>query len=383
MLSNQNKSLTERLSDIHNAILEGVPGIDRISCALHDRDTDLLKTFINSTQDGQSLQHYEYPLHKSQSLQSLVTRAQNRELSCIAADIKPTNTHSQWLLNQGYQSSFTVPMFSGQHFLGFIFFDSKQEGAFSCTVQRDLLLYCNLITMAIASEMSAVSSLVSTAKAIQQFARLRDFETGAHLSRMAKLARLIAQELAHELNLSDEYIEHIHLFAPLHDIGKIGIPDEVLLKPGKFTHEERLIMQQHVNKGVDILRSVLDSYQLSHLVDSRIMLNIVAYHHELLDGSGYPNGLRGDEIPLEARIITTADIFDALTSMRPYKDCWMVDDALAELQRMVEAGKLDSRCVQALMRQKAQALTITKTWVDVETVSPTSPDVISINSDKT
>jgi HD-GYP domain-containing protein (c-di-GMP phosphodiesterase class II) len=185
-----------------------------------------------------------------------------------------------------------------------------------------------------------------------------------HLNRMAQFSRLIAKAIAEQYQFSDETIEHIYLFSPLHDIGKIGIPDRILLKQGRLDAEEYNLMKEHVNKGVHIISQVLEDYQLSHLSDSKVMLNIVAYHHEFLDGSGYPNGLTGDDIPIEARITTVADIFDALTSKRPYKTPWSIDDAFAELTAMAGAGKLDKGCVEALITSREEVTYIVTNFRD-------------------
>lgn len=354
LLFSQAESLSDRLQDIHSNILAGIPAVDRISCALYDPATDLVKTFINSTHEGHAISGYQYQLKDSRSLSVLAASGDYRVIDDIRIDIQPGNQHSDWLLEQGYSSSFTIPMINGGELLGFIFFDSLKAGVFTPEVQRDLLVYCNVVMMVIVSELAAVNTLLATANVAQDFVHVRDFETGAHLQRMARLSRLIARATATDFAVSDEFVEHVYLFAPLHDIGKIGIPDEILLKPGRLSEEERQIMQGHVQKGVELINSVMKNFHLSHLVDSKIMLNIVACHHELLDGSGYPQGLAGDDVPAEARIVATADIFDALTSFRPYKKAWSIDDALAELDRMAQAGKLDTRCVQALYSQRAE-----------------------------
>jgi len=167
--------------------------------------------------------------------------------------------------------------------------------------------------------------------------------------------RLIAREVAGQYQLSDEWIEHVFLFAPLHDIGKIGIPDAILLKPGKLTPDERTIMETHVDLGVALAQRVLERIGVQNMPDSSVMSNIIGGHHEFMDGSGYPRGLSGDAIPVEARIVTVADIFDALTSHRPYKEPWPVADALAELDRLTAAGKLDPACVAALTMHVGEA----------------------------
>lgn len=357
-LKDTDSSLGERLQSLHDTIIERIPGISRIAVALYDSETDLLKTFINSTRAGLAISGYEYPLAQSQSLSELKNNNHCRVVDDISKDIKPGNEHSDWLLEQEYGSSFTIPLSSGNQFYGFVFIDAAEKAYFSEQVQRDLLLFSNMIMLTISSEMSAVHSLLATAQAARDFADLRDFETGMHLNRMARFSRLIAKEVAEKWQISDEKIEHIYLFAPLHDIGKIGIPDRILLKPGRLDADEHALMQEHVNLGVRLLQKVLDDYKVAYLNDSKVMLNIVAYHHEFLDGTGYPNGLSGDQIPIESRIITVADIFDALTSIRPYKKAWSIEDALNELDHMASKGKLDADCVQALRDNAQEVLEI-------------------------
>ncbi len=255
-------------------------------------------------------------------------------------------------------------MATDNHFIGFIFIDSEQEEYFTEQVQRDLILLTKLITLTIVSEISTVQALLATAKAARDFAHLRDFETGMHLNRMALLSRMIAKAISPKYQFTDEFIEHLYLFSPLHDIGKIGIPDKILLKPGKLDQQEYDIMKEHVAKGIQIITKVLEDYQLSHLSDSKLMLNVVAGHHEFLDGSGYPKGLSGDAIPIEARIVTVADIFDALTSKRPYKDAFPIEVAFQELLLMTDQGKLDRDCVNALIDNVEQATDIVTRFKD-------------------
>lgn len=357
-------SLSERLKGLHDCILERSPGVARIACALYDPHTDLLKTFINSTHSGHAINQYEFPLNQSYQLQQLKETGSCRVIDNIEQSIGGGTAHSDWLLEQKYRSSFTIPMATDNHFIGFIFIDSDQEGYFTEQVQRDLILLTKLITLTIVSEISTVQALLATAKAARDFAHLRDFETGMHLNRMALLSRMIAKAIAHKFQFSDEFIEHLYLFSPLHDIGKIGIPDKILLKPGKLDKQEFDIMKEHVNKGIKIIEQVLEDYQLSHLSDSKLMLNIVAGHHEYLDGSGYPKGLSADDIPIEARIVTVADIFDALTSKRPYKEAFSIEVAFDELLSMTDQGKLDRDCVNALIDNAEQAADIVTRFKD-------------------
>jgi two-component system response regulator RpfG len=167
----------------------------------------------------------------------------------------------------------------------------------------------------------------------------RDEETGNHIYRMSKYARLIAEEL----KLTAMECDEIEAAAPMHDIGKIGISDLILLKPGTHTPEERVIMRRHAVIGYEILSDSPSRYLQMGAV-------IALGHHERFDGSGYPQGLAGENIPLPARIVAVADVFDALTSKRPYKEAWTFQEALNHIQS--ESGKhFDPACVHAFERR--------------------------------
>src|SRR5687768_2216073 len=155
-------------------------------------------------------------------------------------------------------------------------------------------------------------TLYRLAKAIEY----RDVGTGIHLLRMSHYAELLAETLG----LSEEEVATLTSAAPLHDIGKIGIPDAVLLKRGGLTDAEFAVMRQHPLIGYEILRDSQSRFvQMGALIALR--------HHERWDGSGYPEGLKGNQIPLPARIVAVADVFDALTSERPYKRAWTAEEA--------------------------------------------------------
>jgi two-component system response regulator RpfG len=163
----------------------------------------------------------------------------------------------------------------------------------------------------------------------------RDQETGYHLARMARYSRLIADTIG----LEREEAETIELAAPLHDIGKIGIPDQILLKQDRLDGAEWDIMRSHPLIGHEILKGSASKYV-------RMGSLIALGHHEKYDGSGYPNGLVSDHIALSARIVAVADVYDALTSVRPYKKAWTADEAFEFLQR--ERGRhFDPQLVDA------------------------------------
>ena len=362
------RSLAERLTALHERIIETTAAVDRIACALYDPSDDELRTFVHSTRAGGALSGYAIKLSDSPSLSALARTGDTRVIAEIKAEIGPNSEHSRWLLEQGYRSSFTVPMYGGGALLGFIFFDSTQPDVFVPSVQRDLALYCNLITMAVAGEFNAVRAIQATTTLAREFAGMRDFETGLHIERVARYAREIAAQVAPAAGKGDDFVQHVYLFAPLHDIGKVGIPDHILLKQGPLNVAERAQMETHVEKGCAILRRVLGEFGLVELPDSQMLLNIVGAHHELLDGTGYPKGLTAQDIPLEARIVTVADVFDALTSERPYKKVWTYDAAFEALRDMARAGKLDSVCVEAAVARRAAIIDIAGRYTE-----PASP----------
>jgi len=363
-VDSDSETLTAKLHEFHDAILRDHTHIIRVACALYEEKTDYLKTFIHSTRDGHAITAYQAKLSEVPSLNALAEHQECRVIDNVQLEIKPGTEHSDWLLDQGYVSSFTVPIYHHNRLIGFLFLDSDKSNTFSEQTQRQLLVKCNQIAEVVSCEVATARLLIATASAIRNVAGLRDFETGMHLTRMAEFSKLIAQNMPAKYGLNDEIIEHIYLFAPLHDIGKIGIPDAILLKKGKLTDEERQIMQAHVTKGVTIADQILENFGLLDLKTARIMRNIIACHHEYMDGSGYPKGVKGDEVPVEARIVTVADIFDALTHERPYKKPWSIPDALAELRKMVDLGKLDENCVNALASSMNDARFIVKEYND-------------------
>ena len=167
----------------------------------------------------------------------------------------------------------------------------------------------------------------------------RDEVTGNHVVRMAKYSR----EIGEALGLSEKECDEIEYAAPMHDIGKIGIQDKILLKPGKFEPDEWKIMQEHTTIGHAILSNSQSRYIQT---GSIIALN----HHERFDGTGYPNGIAGKDIPLVARIVAVADVYDALISPRPYKRAWSTADAQDYLHK--QAGtQFDPICVEAFFER--------------------------------
>ncbi len=183
-------------------------------------------------------------------------------------------------------------------------------------------------------------------------AEYRDNETGMHVIRMSYYARLIARKIGLENSEADIILNA----APMHDVGKIGISDSILMKPERLTDEERRIMQMHCEFGAKIIGRHND-----RLLDTARIAALT--HHEKWDGTGYPGGLSGEQIPLIGRILALADVFDALTSVRPYKAAWDIDTAFKHMQE--ESGKhFDPQLVNAFLESKAEVLEIMQKHAD-------------------
>jgi len=322
--------------------------------ALYDDSTDLLKTFIHSSEGDSPLAHIDARLSDMPTLQQLAWTGARRTINDMSALAAAGQEHAAKLVANGYMSSHTVPIQHKGSFYGFLFFNSFQPNFFVAPVLARLRPYTDLIAMVVMRELDTVRMMQAAVRVIRSVSSARDEETGSHLARMARYARVVADKLAPKHGLSDEFVEYVFQFAPLHDVGKVSVPDAILLKPGRLNEEEFEVMRTHVDKGVEIVDLMMRDFGLKALPHFDLLRNIVAYHHEALDGSGYPHKLEGDAIPIEARIAAVADVFDALTSQRPYKKPWTNEEALALLQS--QAGtKFDPDCV-AVMAENMDAI---------------------------
>lgn len=345
---NQSISLREKLLKTHDALKKYMPFIKRIAVAIYDPKTSLLKTFLHSSGEDDPLSNYQAPINEVPSLAEVMKDGHPRIIENLRLLERSQQEHTQRIGLQGYASSYTLPMFYNGIFFGFIFFNSSEPDVFDDYALEHLDLFGHLISLMVINEISAVHTLIAAVTTASNMTHIRDPETGSHLDRMSRYARLIAKSLAERHQLDDEYIERVFMFSPLHDIGKIGIPDQILLKPGKLTEEEMVIMQTHATKGREIIDDMLANFGFESIPNVDILRNIAHYHHESVNGQGYPVGLAGESIPLEARIVAVADVFDALTSRRAYKEAWSNQEAFAMLERM-SGAKLDAECVKALI----------------------------------
>lgn len=343
--------MRDKLANTHRVLQAHLPFVARIAVVIYDPKTALLKSYMHSGGSIDPYAPHQQKMSETPSLPGVLKQGHPRVI-VNTLTFEDGNSEFKRLGRSGYAASYTMPMFHNGVFFGFIFFNSNQTDVFSQGALDELDIFGHLISLMVISELSSIHTLIAAVDTAKRFTHQRDPETGSHLDRMSRYAWLIAKAMAPIHHLSDEYIEHIFMFAPLHDIGKISIPDHILLKPGKLTPEESEIMRAHARMGREIIDEMLNNFGLEAIEYGNILRNIAEYHHEHLDGNGYPLGLKGDEIPLEARIVAVADTFDALTSRRSYKDAWSNDEAF-DILRQLAGAKLDVVCVNIMIENRA------------------------------
>lgn len=371
---NRSVPLEQKLAAIHEALYAQVDFVDRISVAAYDHATDLLKTFLASAPGRNDLVRYEARLSELPSLSEILRTGHPRVVNDLGIFRQGRHLHTRILEEEGYLSSYTVPMYLDGSFWGFIFFNSRTTGRFSAAALRVLDVHAHLISAVVTAEMLAVRVLAAAVKTAHDMVHYRDPETGAHIDRMSRYARLIAQHLAATgtANLDDATIERIFEFAPLHDLGKLAVPDRILLKAGRLSDGERKEMERHTVRGLEMVEAIAHNFGLEQLDGLDLLRHIAESHHEAMDGSGYPRGLHDGEIPLEARIVAVADVFDALSSTRPYKPSWTNGEAFAWLRRMARS-KFDEDCVEALVFNAKKVEEIQAQFRDAGKQSPPGP----------
>ena len=345
---NRHIPLKEKLISAHRALKKTLPFIVRVAVAIYDPGTRVLKTFIHSSENESPLENYQSLLDDSPSLKKIIDRGLPRVINNMVTIDDGSKEHTRRIGRAGYSASYTMPIFNDGEFLGFIFFNSLEADVFNEKTLSQVDIFGHIISLMIIKELSTIKALAAALKTTGKIAHIRDPETGSHLDRMSRYSRLIASALADKYGLKDDYIEHIFMFSPLHDIGKIGIPDEILMKPGKLDQAEMEVMKSHAVKGREIVDEILGNFGLDGIEYVDVLRNIAAYHHEAINGTGYPSGKSGQDIPLEARIIAVADVYDALTSQRPYKEAWTNESAFERLKQLA-GEKLDLDCVNALL----------------------------------
>lgn len=222
-----------------------------------------------------------------------------------------------------------------------------------------------LLRVRVAQRIVSLETLDMTIFAMAKLAEMRDVETGRHVDRVALYSRALARALSKNPTYSKEidetFVRQIYQASVLHDIGKVAVPDAVLLKPTRLSAAEWAIMRSHTTLGAGALDSTMRDYPDAAFL--KMTRDIVATHHEKWDGTGYPHSLVGEEIPLAGRIVALADVYDALTSVRPYKPAWTHDRARAKV--LEESGKhFDPQIVEAFQQVEVEFIAVLRDYGD-------------------
>lgn len=275
------------------------------------------------------------------SLDKLLESGKARIINDLEAHVQgqPVKLYNRILLEAGIKASITLPLKVSGIPVGVIFFSSSRKDVYREEHVRFLKTLANSIAISLNQNLFISDVLYSGIFALAKLAEARDEDTGNHLERMKQYSRLIATLLYENGIYKDivtlEFIDEIERFSPLHDIGKVGIRDEILLKPGKLTPQEYEEMKKHVRFGGEVLRAAENNMVKKGKSLFHIGIEIAEGHHEKWDGSGYPKGIQGEQIPVSARIVAVADVFDAVSSPRPYKEPFPFDTCV----QIIEEGR--------------------------------------------
>ncbi len=331
----------------------GLTGLERIGANRFDSTTGMLHSFTGTGTLPTPFVNFEGPLTQFPSLDAMRATGNIRIVSDIAHEWDPASPHTSELLDRGIRSSLSVPLFAHDDLVGFLFLNSGQAHYFDDAVMAEIRSIVHLIAMYVTDAIVSAHTVTQVSSILTGVARFRDAETASHMMRLGRYARLICMGLRNNWDLDDEYIEYVAWCAPLHDIGKVGVPDRILLKTGKLDPDEFEEMKNHVAYGIGIADTVAQQFQVNGEESTLVLRNIIAGHHENYDGSGYPDRLSGTSIPKEARIVAVADVFDALTNVRPYKQAWPIERAFDFL--LEQRGlKFDAACVDAFLAARDQ-----------------------------
>lgn len=359
VVAQQNKKFTEVVGDIFQLVRQDYPCLGRISIAA--LENDVLSTYHSEEvcEQDHFIEFKEVTLKPETTLWQLVVSREFRvvdDLSCL--NTTPQTTR---LINAGFMSSLTVPILHRDKVRGVLFFNAKSSQYFSSgQTLNDFLYLAHILSSRYVQVIERMENFNRLLQVALKIGHHRDPETAQHLERMGKYSELLARLLARECTqITTEFIHRIRFYAPFHDIGKYRIPDEILFSNKVFSSHERGVMNKHPIFGEEIIEEVVKISELNNTPKEELQFvkNIVRFHHEAYDGSGYPDGLQYSNIPLEARIVTVADVFDALLSKRPYKQPWSISNVVQFLKE--KTGTLfDPLCVKALTENVDEFLSI-------------------------
>jgi len=357
-VANTEQELSSTFTQIFKLSKETYQNLSRFSVTLVD-DDQLANFFVLDSLEGSATNDlYKKVISLRSSLTCVVTEQNVR----VVSDLKRLNQNDRTvkLLQTGHRSSYTSPLIYDGKTIGVLFINADTESYFDCQkLQRDCAFISQVVNGLILKHCERQHHLRSALAIALNIGHARDPETKEHLIRMGKYSELLARLLADTHPIDNRFIHLIAHYAPFHDIGKYKIPDDVLFSDKRFSSDDRKIMSKHTIYGVEIIDEVLCYIDKDWVTGSDIGLlkNIIRHHHERYDGSGSPDNLSGTNIPLESRIVTLADVFDALLSKRAYKEAWSMEGVIAYIKE--NSGLLfDPECVDLLLDNLDQFVAI-------------------------
>lgn len=367
---NQNLSISQELEFIFNKFSFFIP-YSYIGVALVKDEGETLEASYGIS-DGSvvgmpgNLMGKRFEINRT-SIKHVVESGEPRVINDLGSynSDKPISEYNRIIMASGIKSSITLPLISNSKPLGVIFFSSTKNNVYTEEHIQFLKVIAQSITISFDKNIFVDNLLYSSLLAMAKLAEARDEDTGEHLERMQKYSKLIAKLLYEDSLYMNEidlhYIDDIERFSPMHDIGKVGVKDGILLKPAKLTEQEFNEMKQHTVFGGKVLRAAEENIMKSGISIFRIGIEIAEGHHEKWDGSGYPKKISGQQIPLSARIVAVADVLDALTSSRPYKKAFPFEESFNYI--IEGAGKhFDPEIIRVISRNKHKIYRLYKSF---------------------
>ncbi|HEX3025847.1 MAG TPA: HD domain-containing phosphohydrolase [Clostridia bacterium] len=326
------------LKSIYNNFFEYLP-YTHIGVSLIDNDSQTIRaSYAVSSKIHGSLKNkligFQIPVNET-SLGKILKSGKPRVINDLEQYLqgREIKDYNRMLLDSGIKSSITFPLINNGIPIGIIFFSSNKTNVYNQEHINFLRTLANSLMLSLEKDILMDDMIISSTLAMATLTEERDLDTGEHLYRMKRYSRFLADLLLSEKVYPEiidaDFISSIERFSPLHDIGKVAIRDSILLKPGKLTQKEFEIMKTHTTYGANVLKMADENLIKLGRSVFKMGIEIAEGHHEKWDGNGYPYGKKGSEIPLSARIVAVADVFDALTSKRSYKPAYSFEESVS------------------------------------------------------
>ncbi|MCX7921911.1 MAG: HD domain-containing protein [Clostridia bacterium] len=367
-LINSGANVDNALDYVFKSFTDYIP-YERIGIALLDNGGSIYAQSARVKNEARLKNGFSIALH-STSLKEIIEKKRPRIINSYHEYLKnhPDSEPTKLMIEEGIVSSIACPLIASNTCIGVMFFSSTYTKTYSERHTIFAKMLASHMSIVIEKNLLVDDLILASVSGFAKLVEAKDNDTGKHVERIQHYSKTIARTLSSNYkyrNIIDEqYVKDIFNFSALHDIGKVGIPDVILLKPGKLDVEEFTVMKTHTTIGGDVLKKASNNL----LRDGRrffdMGIDIAVGHHEKYNGAGYPYGISGEGIPLSARIVAVADVLDAISSKRVYKEATEFDTALGMVAS--DSGKsFDPDVVNALIESKTQIAEIYQKFKEV------------------